>query len=89
MKAVPRANPAKDNAILNFYDGPAGKSLTEFNRMRFTKSEDGKAVVSLQIAFRLPYVAPEDVETTIVLSPSVGNSLVTHDMKRVNAALAE
>jgi hypothetical protein len=88
-KAVPRANPTKDNAILNFYQWPADKSFTEFNMMRFTKSEDGKAVISLQIAFRLPYVAPEDVETTIVLSPSVGNSLVTYDMKRVSAALAE
>ena len=57
--------------------------------MRFTKSEDGKAVISLQIAVRLPYVAPEDVETTIVRSPSVGNSRVTYDMKRVSAALAE
>jgi hypothetical protein len=61
----------------------------EFNVFRFTKSGDGRAVVSLQFAHRFTDTSPEGQEKFKQLRQSWVNQAVGFDMNTLHLALSQ
>jgi hypothetical protein len=81
------ANDKTGEAMINFLTWPPDASFMEFNVFRYIKSRDGKAVVSLQLAYRFTDRSPEGLEQFKKLRTAWVNSAALFDMKRAYEVL--
>lgn len=81
-------NEKTDEAILDFLTWPADQQIIEFNVFRYAKSNDGKAVVSLQLAYRFTDSSPEGIEKFKTVRDAWLKQALAFDMKNVQAAVA-
>ncbi len=77
-----------DEAILDFLTWPADQQIIEFNIFRYAKSNDGKAVVSLQLAYRFTDSSPEGIEKFKTVRDAWLKQALAFDMRNVQAAVA-
>jgi hypothetical protein len=80
-------NERASEAILDFLTWPPDGKFMEFNVFRYVKSTDGRAVVSLQLAYRFTDASPEGAERFKQLRESWIRQAAAFDMKQVHAAL--
>lgn len=80
-------NERKTEAILDFLIWPPDRTFMEFNVFRYVKSTDGRAVVSLQLAYRFTDASPEGAQRFKELRQSWIKQAAAFDMKLVHAAL--
>lgn len=81
-------NEKADESILDFLTWTADQKIIEFNVFRFAKSEDGKAVVSLQLAYRFTDSSPEGIEKFKAVRDSWIKQALEFDMKNIHTAVA-
>ncbi len=79
----------KSEAMIDFLTWPPDRAYMEFNVFRYAKSTDGKAVVSLQLAYRFTDVSAEGLERFTQLRASWINQAAAFDMNIVHATLAQ
>ena len=82
-------DPTKAEAMIDFLTWPPDRAYMEFNVFRYAKSTDGKAVVSLQLAYRFTDVSAEGLERFTQLRASWINQAAAFDMNIVHATLAQ
>jgi len=83
------ANKKTNEALIDFLTWPPDLEYMEFNVFRYTKSTDGKALVSLQLAYRFTDASPEGIEKFKKIRSSWINQAAEFDMKNVHSALAQ
>ncbi len=81
-------NKKNSEAMIDFITGPKN-GFMEFNVFRYAKSTDGKAVVSLQFAYRFTDTSSGNIENILKLRESWIRQAVAFDMKIVQDALAQ
>ncbi|TAK91330.1 MAG: hypothetical protein EPO06_05060 [Burkholderiaceae bacterium] len=81
-------NEKTGEAIIDFLTWPPDESFMEFNVFRYVKSRDGKAVVSLQLAYRFSDRSPESLERFSKLHAAWVNYAALFDMKRAYEVLS-
>lgn len=74
------SNPQTGEAILDFLTWPRDLAFMEFNVFRFTRSQDGKAVVSVQFAHRLTGTSDQAVQQLRQLRQSWVQQAAAFDM---------
>lgn len=82
-------NEQSNEAIVDFLTWPADGKYMEFNVFRYVKSADGKAVVSLQLAYRFTDESTEGVKKLKKVRDAWISQATAFDMKHVHAALAQ
>lgn len=84
------ANKKTNEAIINFVTWSPDNKYTELNVFRYSKSVDGKALVSLQLACRLKVDASmEGIAKLWNIRSSWTNMAAEFDMKNVHSALVQ
>ena len=81
-------NEASQEALIDFVTWPPDGKFMEFNVFRYVRSPDGKAIVSLQLAYRFTDATAEGKEKLRRIRESWIAQAVAFDMKGVHAALA-
>jgi len=81
-------NKKNSESMIDFITGPQN-GFMEFNVFRYAKSTDGKAVVSLQLAYRFTDTSESNVQNILKLRESWIKQAVAFDMKIVQDALAQ
>lgn len=76
----------KSEAIIDFLTWPKDEKYIEFNVFRYAKSADGKAVVSLQFAYRM--TDTKGLKVVKELRSSWINKVAEFNMNHVRASLA-
>lgn len=77
----------KSEALIDFLIWPKDVSYLEFNIFRYAKSADGKAVVSLQFAYRVPDT--KGLKAVNELRSSWINKVLAFDMNYIRTSLAK
>ncbi len=80
-------NDKTNEAIVDFLIWPTDGKFMEFNLFRYVKSADGKAVISLQLAYRFTDRSPEGIERFKKLRNTWINYAALFDMKLAYEAL--
>lgn len=81
-------NEKTDEVILDFLTWSADQQIIEFNVFRYAKSNDGKAVVSLQLAYRFSDSSPEGIEKFKTVREAWLKQAIAFDMQNVQTAVA-
>ena len=80
----------KSEAIIDFLTWPKNENYLEFNIFRYAKSADGKAIVSLQFAYRMPHATSANGLKTVKEHRTTWiNEVAQFDMDYVSASLAK
>lgn len=82
-------NKQRSEAIIDFLTWPKDGKYMEFNVFRYVKSTDGKAVVSLQLAYRFTDASPAGIEKFKKVRTDWLKQAVAFDMKRIHTSLSE
>src|SRR5262245_47559907 len=82
-------NKDRTEAIVDFVTWPPDGKFMEFNVFRYVRSQDGKAVVSLQLAHRFSDTSPEGTERFRNLRQSWLKQAAAFEMREVHRALAQ
>jgi hypothetical protein len=87
-KARVITNKRTNEAIIDFLTWPKDGKYMEFNVFRYTKSPDGKAVVSLQLAYRFTEASPKGIEKFKKIRSDWVRQAAAFDMKKIHSSLA-
>lgn len=82
-------NKDKTEAIVDFVTWPPDAKFMEFNVFRYVRSQDGKALVSLQLAHRFSDTSPDATERFRKLRQSWLKQVADFDMREVHRALSQ
>ncbi len=80
-------NGKTNEAIVDFLTWPADGKFMEFNLFRYARSADGKAVISLQLAYRFTDRSPDGIERFKKLRNAWINYAALFDMRLAYEAL--
>ena len=81
-------NKQNSEALIDFLTWPPDAEFLEFNVIRYAKSADGKAVVSVQFSYRLTGNSALDIEQFRKIRASWIEQAEAFDINKVHAALA-
>lgn len=82
-------NERTNEALIDFLTWPPDGRFMEFNVFRLTKSADGKAVVSLQLAYRFRDTTANGAENLKRVRDAWIRQATAFDMRNVHAALGK
>lgn len=82
------SNKKKGDALIDFITWDDQDDYVEFNVFRYVKSVDGKAIVSLQVAYRFTDTSAEQIKKLNTLRASWIEKTLAFDMALLHAKLA-